>query len=392
MQDEHELAADRGSRRRRARPASRRPAWSRSSRTAWSARGRSSPARSAARRPARSPATRSGAAPRTGPASGRVAAAASTRRRASPPLAGRKPTKTKPLAVGVAGDASAASALLAPGIGTTRWPAAVHRGHQLGARVADGRRAGIADVGHPFAAAEPRQHRLRPPRARCARAPRAAACRGRSGAAAARCGACPRRRPRRPAPARGSRAASGRRGCRSAWRRRTASPAGYCWPPAAAAPPARASIHPPRGEPSCTDAVTTLAHDEGAGRRGRDAALAHLPRHGLVLVRRNYRVAARAARARRRGRPDHARARRHAGLRRGARRARGARIRRRGGERRPAKQRRLVFAARHFLRAPAARCRRAASTWSRSTATASSGCGRRSTPTEAAVDGRRGAG
>ena len=44
------------------------------------------------------------------------------------------------------------------------------RGDQRRARVAHRRRAGVADVGDPFAAAEPGEHGARRPRARCARA------------------------------------------------------------------------------------------------------------------------------------------------------------------------------------------------------------------------------
>ena len=108
-----------------------------------------------------------------------------------------------------------------------------------------GRRAGVADVRRRARyAALPGA----PARSRCGRVARSARCtatgslpaRSRGGAAAASCGACLHARPRRldARTQRGSHAGSGQQGCRSGdHQRRRRAPAGYCWPPAAAAAP-----------------------------------------------------------------------------------------------------------------------------------------------------------
>ena len=51
--------------------------------------------------------------------------------------------------------------LLAPGSGSTGKPGLARVGHQAGAGVADGGRAGIAHIGHAQALAQPLHHRLR---------------------------------------------------------------------------------------------------------------------------------------------------------------------------------------------------------------------------------------
>lgn len=58
------------------------------------------------------------------------------------------------------------------------------------------------------------------------------------------------------------------------------APAGYCWPPAAAAAACNNN--------EAFELVTT----KGVGDEGEALALAHLQERGMVLVRRNYRVAA----------------------------------------------------------------------------------------------------
>ena len=55
---------------------------------------------------------------------GGAAAAACSQARRSAPLAGAKPMNEKPCAKASPAALSAATALLAPGMGSTRWPAA----------------------------------------------------------------------------------------------------------------------------------------------------------------------------------------------------------------------------------------------------------------------------
>ena len=198
---------------------------SRRSRTAWSARGRSSPSargRPSARAPARA-SMRCGASNSTwaaSPAPTRFERGARARR---PSPAGSRRRRSRPRAR-VAGRRSARPARCsAPGIGTTRWPAARDGGDQRRAGVADRRRAGVADVGHALAAR------------RAARAPRSAASRSLCSCTASSGLSRPKWRSRAAlcarvlagdgvdrSPARAGRAGSGRPGCRSAWRRRTA--------------------------------------------------------------------------------------------------------------------------------------------------------------------------
>ena len=266
-----------------------------------------------------------------------------------------------------------------PGSGTHAVAGGARGGDQLGARVAHRRRAGVADVGDALAARQPLEH-ARPRRALVVlvqRQQRLVEAEVAQQGGAVR--ACPRRPPRRPAPARASRAASGRRGCRSAWRRRTARPRDTAGR-AAAARGGLASF-----DPSSADATSAHARGDDQPRRRRRSATRPkrarwrtCERAGLALVRAQLSGRARAARARRRGRPGHARraTARWCSSRCGARQRRS--LRRRGGERRRRQ------AAAPGVRGAATSCaaapsrRRAASTSSRSTASGSSGCAPRS--------------
>ena len=225
------------------------------------------------------------------------------------------------------------------------------RGDQLGARVAHRRRAGVADVGHALAAREPGEHRAARPRARCARA-RASS--GLSIAEVAQQGGAVAgvlagdRVDEREHVQRAQ--ASGRRGCRSAWRRRTARPrdtAGRRRPrrrPATSFDPSTRATSGARltvTSPPTTKALGDAAEARGPGSPERGRA-------GAGAAQLSGR--ARTARARRRGRPDHAR---RATARWSSSRCGRAATPRFGGAAASVgagKQRRLVFAAQHFLR------------------------------------------
>ena len=112
-------------------------------------------------RPARAPGPRCGAAPRTAPRRAASRQRLERGARSPPRPAGSRRRRSRSRA-GVAGHAdSAASALLAPGSGSTRWPAARAAATSAGAGVAHRRRAGIADVGHALAARQPLRAPLR---------------------------------------------------------------------------------------------------------------------------------------------------------------------------------------------------------------------------------------
>ena len=164
------------------------------------------------------------------------------------------------------------------------------RGDQRRPRVAHRRRAGVADVGHPLAAAEPLEHgaggiALVVLVHREQRLGEAEVLEQRG-----RCAGCPRRRSRRPSRARAGRESSGRPGCRSAWRRHRA--------------PARDTAgRRGRSRGRLTSIERSLRCDlrcqnhDASLRRPRPEAMqprrgARPPaRGGLVPVERNYRVA-----------------------------------------------------------------------------------------------------
>src|SRR6185369_3965479 len=90
--------------------------------------------------------------------------------------------------------------------------------------------------------------------------------------------------------ARAGRESSGRRGCRSAWRRHTAPARDTAGRRPQPRPPGRASNDPRAPMTSDAEPIglrTTKARGDEAERR----ALAHLTAKGLVPVERNYRVA-----------------------------------------------------------------------------------------------------
>ena len=324
------------------------------------------PARRAGIRPAsrRSASMRCGASKSTC-ALGVPAACASVGR----PFAVRaaaNPLKTKRSAPRSPATLSAASAALAPGTGTTRWPAACAAATSTapGSEIAG--RPGIADVGDAFAARQAAEHGLRRltlvvlvhREQRLVDAP--------DDAAARRSRACLRRRPhRRVASTWIARSVMSARlpiGVATTY----SAPAGYCWSPAARAAACN------NNEASMVTREAGRRSRKSAGDDGESRALAHLQREGLSLVQRNYRVA----------RGPHARAgevdlilRERDGT------LVFVEVRVRGDGRpwRRRRERRRTQATAHRLRGPALpaatgrRCRRAASMWWPSTATACSG-------------------
>ena len=302
--------------------------------------------------------------------SARRAASASSQPRALAGLGRHEAGEGEPAGLRIAGHAERGHHAAGAGQRHARVAGRAHRRHQRRAGVGDGRRAGIADVGHALAARQALDHAARPPRARCARAARSAACRRpsvRSNGALTRVSS--------------QATASTSASTWIARRLRSAQVADRRGHDVQRAGRIAAGPRRPRRRPAAMMAASRDRSRWSPAVRRRqvracaaeERALAHLQRAGLVLVERNYRVARGPARARRRSRPDPARPRRHAGVRRGAR----ARRRRATAARRPASARPSSAAScsRRATTCCACRPRRpAASTWWRSTASASSGC------------------
>ena len=116
-----------------------------SPRRSWSAPGRPRPA-GPARRPRPSPpgSPPSGAAPRRTPSCAARAASSASRRRRSPALRGRKPSKQN-RSTGRPETASAVSTADGPGTAVTRMPGLDRGDHQPIAGVGDRRHAGVGD-------------------------------------------------------------------------------------------------------------------------------------------------------------------------------------------------------------------------------------------------------
>ena len=224
-----------GARRERRRASHAGPA-----RGAWSAPGRGPPRRSGPQAPARSrrvAAVRPGASNRTVVRSS--AAMRASRSRRSRPRRGRNPSNAQ-RGAGMPLATSAAST--ADGTRDGHDPATLVRpgAHQLAARVAHQRRAGVRDERHVITGAQPRQQ-LRRRAGRCSgRGSSRGASRCRGAPTAGASAACPRRPPRPPTGAPRWPAARCRPGCRWASRRRTGCPAA----PSPACTPARCLSHP----------------------------------------------------------------------------------------------------------------------------------------------------